>query len=184
MTNVETYRKVMEVNFFGTLTISKTFLPLLKIKKGRLIIMTSICGRVAIPGHGAYACSKFALQGLADIMRLELRRWGVKVVNVEPGSSDTGFVDKNLVSLKESWERAPEDFRQKYGKKWLWLCKIPLKYVLGNPEKVVDAYVHATLGRFPKSRYVVGFIDTYICWILSFMPCFISDFVQTTTLGM
>jgi len=190
MTDTETFRKVMEVNFFGTLTMTKTFLPLLKQKKGRLIIMTSTCGRLALPGHVAYSCSKFALQSLCDILRLELHRWGITVTNIEPGGAHTGFFDKNLIGLKESWNSAPKEIQLKYGEEWLskqlaLLEKFPTQWVLGNAEKVVDAYVHACLGRFPKSRYVVGFVDTYVHWILSFLPCFISDFViQKTTLGL
>jgi NAD(P)-dependent dehydrogenase (short-subunit alcohol dehydrogenase family) len=69
--------------------VTQAVLPMLRTSRGRVVFMSSISGRVSTPFMGAYAGSKFALEGLADALRVELRPWGIRVTLVEPGSIDT-----------------------------------------------------------------------------------------------
>jgi len=161
MTDKDTFRKVMEVNFFGTLNCIKRFLPLLRKKKGRLIIMSSLSGGYPPPGFSAYSSSKAALSALTDTLRIEMKAWDITVCKIEPGGANTGFIQKNLQGLMTSWETCDHDIKEKYGKDWLknqlgFYRNVPTE-ILINPEKIVDAYVHACLGRFPKSNYRIGF---------------------------
>jgi NAD(P)-dependent dehydrogenase (short-subunit alcohol dehydrogenase family) len=82
-------RKQLEVNVVGQLAVTQAVLPLLRRATGRIIMISSISGRVSLPMAGAYGASKFALEALSDALRLELRHWGMHVVLIEPGRIET-----------------------------------------------------------------------------------------------
>ncbi len=84
-------RQQLEVNLFGAMACARAALPGLRARRGRLVLIGSIAGRRAAPGSGAYNCSKFALEGWGEALRFELDPFGVKVVIVEPGPTESGF---------------------------------------------------------------------------------------------
>ncbi|GAA6744471.1 hypothetical protein Thermus71206_23190 [Thermus antranikianii] len=73
------FRQVLEVNVLGAFATVRTFLPLLRKSRGRVVLMGSVSGLVALPLAGPYAASKFALEALADALRGELLPFGVRV---------------------------------------------------------------------------------------------------------
>jgi NAD(P)-dependent dehydrogenase (short-subunit alcohol dehydrogenase family) len=79
-------RAQLEVNLFGTRAVTRAFLPPMRQRRGRRIInVSSILGRFALPGSGVYSASKFALEAAPDALRIELAPFGVQVVLVQPG---------------------------------------------------------------------------------------------------
>jgi NAD(P)-dependent dehydrogenase (short-subunit alcohol dehydrogenase family) len=82
-------RAQLEVNLLGQLAVTKALLPALKSGRGTIINVSSVGGRVTFPMHGPYHMSKFALEAMSEVLRLELAHFGVKVVIVAPGSSPT-----------------------------------------------------------------------------------------------
>jgi NAD(P)-dependent dehydrogenase (short-subunit alcohol dehydrogenase family) len=85
-------RRVMEVNFFGALAVTRVALPYLRRQRsGHIINITSLAGRVGHDGLALYCASKFALEGLGLSLALETRHLGIKVTNVEPGSFRTNW---------------------------------------------------------------------------------------------
>jgi NAD(P)-dependent dehydrogenase (short-subunit alcohol dehydrogenase family) len=76
------FRKTVEVNSVGPLAVSQAFLPMLRRSRGRIVNMSSIGGRVAQPFAGPYIASKFALEGINDVLRLELLEWGIDVIEI------------------------------------------------------------------------------------------------------
>jgi NAD(P)-dependent dehydrogenase (short-subunit alcohol dehydrogenase family) len=102
LTNLDEARGVFEVNFFGALAVTQAFLPLLRASRGRVINMSSVSGRFALPFVGIYAASKYALEAASDALRRELLAAGVEVVLIEPGSIQTPIwkhvasIDMNL----------------------------------------------------------------------------------------
>jgi NAD(P)-dependent dehydrogenase (short-subunit alcohol dehydrogenase family) len=85
-------RRVMEVNFFGALAVTRVALPYLRRQRsGHVINITSLAGMVAHGGLSLYCASKFALEGLGLSLALEARHLGIRVTNVEPGSFRTNF---------------------------------------------------------------------------------------------
>ena len=91
-------RQIFDINFFGTLAVTQSFLPLLHPSAdgatSLVINVGSVAGRIAAPFLGAYAASKHALEGASDSLRRELHGTGTKVVVVEPGYVDTPIFDK------------------------------------------------------------------------------------------
>jgi NAD(P)-dependent dehydrogenase (short-subunit alcohol dehydrogenase family) len=83
---IDELRDVLEVNLIGAVAVTQAFLPLLKASHGRIVNITSVAGRAALPFMGPYAASKFGLEAISDSWRRELMPFGVKVIVIEPGS--------------------------------------------------------------------------------------------------
>lgn len=91
-TSLETDRQIMEVNFFGTIALSKSVLPLLiKQKSGHIVVMSSISGKFGFYLRSAYSASKHALHGFFDSLRMEVYTDNVKVLIVCPGKINTNI---------------------------------------------------------------------------------------------
>ena len=94
-TSLEEARAQFETNFFGVLRVCRSVLPVFRGQGSGIIVnIGSIAGRVSLPFQGFYAASKFALEGLTEALRMEVRPFGVRVVLVEPGDFATGFTDR------------------------------------------------------------------------------------------
>ena len=94
LVDLEDFRRVLEVNVIGVVAVTQAFLPLLKRARGRIVNISSVSGRVAMPFMGPYAASKFALEAVSDSLRRELLPFGVDVIVVEPGSVQSRIWDK------------------------------------------------------------------------------------------
>ncbi|GAA5335480.1 MULTISPECIES: SDR family oxidoreductase [Thermus] len=102
-------REVLEVNLLGPFLGLKAALPALKRWRGVVVNVGSLAGKNPFKGGAAYNASKFGLLGLMGAAMLELREEGVRVVNVLPGSVDTGFAGN---TPGQSWKLSPEDVAQ------------------------------------------------------------------------
>ena len=97
---LDEFRAVLDTNLLGTLLASRAFAPLLGAdqtlsgRKGRIVNITSIAGKIGAPFAGAYVASKFAVEGLSEVMRRELSLYGIDVVIVAPGAVDTLIWDQ------------------------------------------------------------------------------------------
>jgi NAD(P)-dependent dehydrogenase (short-subunit alcohol dehydrogenase family) len=97
---LDEFRRQLEVNLVGTLAVTQAFLPLLGAQQaapfppGRIINISSISGRIAYPFMGAYAASKHGLEALSDALRRELLPYGIDVVVIQPGTTQTPIIEK------------------------------------------------------------------------------------------
>lgn len=93
-------RQQFEVNVFGLLHVTQQCLPLLgaypnaPMPRGRIINISSVSGKIAYPFMGAYAASKHALEALSDSLRRELMLYGIDVILIEPGTTQTPIIQK------------------------------------------------------------------------------------------
>lgn len=87
----EEIRYQMEVNFFGTVNVTKTFLPQLRKTKGKIFNFSSVFGFMGFPLTSLYCASKYAVEGLTESLRGELAPHGVQVCLIEPGGYRTNF---------------------------------------------------------------------------------------------
>jgi NAD(P)-dependent dehydrogenase (short-subunit alcohol dehydrogenase family) len=85
----EELTRQLDVNVVGQLRVLQAFLPALRRSQGRVVLMGSIAGRSALPFLGAYAMSKFALEAMADALRVEVAPFGMHVSIVQPGTIAT-----------------------------------------------------------------------------------------------
>lgn len=90
--SLEEARALFDLNFFGTLSVCRAVLPILRQQRGGYIVnIGSIGGLIAVPYQALYSASKFALEGLTEALRLEAGQWKIKVVLIEPGDHRTAF---------------------------------------------------------------------------------------------
>jgi NAD(P)-dependent dehydrogenase (short-subunit alcohol dehydrogenase family) len=145
----------LEVNVIGQLRVTQALLPALRRRRGRIVIMGSISGLSALPFLGAYAMSKFALEGMADALRVELAPWGIHVVLVEPGTIATPIWTKPQRSAAELSPRAVE----LYGERLDQFRRLAAKRASANAVPAVEVakvVEQALTVKQPKTRYVVG----------------------------
>ena len=159
----EVIRGQFETNVFGTLELTNRVLPVMRGQgEGRIIINSSILGFAAMPYRGAYNASKYALEGLADTLRLELVGSGVYVSLVEPGPISSRFRDNAYAMYLKNIEPETSCHRDKYQDLEARLLKQgpAVPFTLG-PEAVLKRVIHALEAKRPQARYYVTF-PTYL----------------------
>ena len=99
-TTPDVLRSIMETNFFGTVEVTRAFLPVLKNgNKPAIVNISSIVGKRALPARGLYSASKFAMEGWSQAIRAELYKDGIDVLVINPGLTQTNF-SKNMLEQK------------------------------------------------------------------------------------
>ncbi|MFC4597742.1 SDR family oxidoreductase [Cohnella hongkongensis] len=97
---MEAWRAQMETNFFGVVALTRAVLPVMREQgRGTIIQIGSVSGRVALPGYGAYAASKFAVEGFSESLRHEAAPYGIRVYLVEPGAYRTAIWSKGFAEM-------------------------------------------------------------------------------------
>jgi NAD(P)-dependent dehydrogenase (short-subunit alcohol dehydrogenase family) len=158
LVTIDEWRAQMEVNFIGQVAVTQALLPALRKRRGRIVNITSIGGRLATPFLGPYNASKFALEAVTDALRQELRPFGVDVVAIEPGAVATPIWDKGRESAEEVTARMPAEGVELYGAGIEALRRgIAQAERAGVPPlDVAKAVAHALTASRPNTRYVIG----------------------------
>ncbi|CAF2060319.1 unnamed protein product [Rotaria magnacalcarata] len=178
---VDTVRQIMNVNFFGHVTMTKRFLPLLIAKRdSRVVNMSSICGFISLPGSAAYCASKYAFESFSDCLRHEMRPWHLRVSIIEPGTMQTAMTERLEVSLKNVWLQLPNDTRKRWGeqffeKSFKLVINSPFIRYSEDPEKVIRVLEHAIISTTPHIRYRPGWQSSLFFYPLSILPCWLVD---------
>jgi NAD(P)-dependent dehydrogenase (short-subunit alcohol dehydrogenase family) len=155
---LDDFRRTLEVNTTSQLAVTQAFLPLLRKSRGRIVNMSSIGGRVAQPFAGPYIASKFALEGVTDVLRCELLEWGVDVIAIEPGTIATPIWEKSSREAEDVLAKLTPQQRDLYGKRLAKMTKVLERQTKRGapPEKVADAVEKALTASRPRTRYPVG----------------------------
>mmetsp|Transcript_19251 Transcript_19251/g.31002 ORF Transcript_19251/g.31002 Transcript_19251/m.31002 type:complete len:252 (-) Transcript_19251:321-1076(-) len=160
--DMNSYRKVFDVNFFGLVEMTKAFLPMLRKEKGRIIMNTSIAGRLAGPFFSSYAASKHAVEGFADSLRREMLPFGVKVSVLQPGFTTTPIFKTDIfITSKEPYTQYERNFWKSF---WKDAIGAP------SPQVTSQAVIHAMRSPSPWTRYLVGKDKEIVSAIIKFMP--------------
>jgi len=160
-------RAQFEANVFGWHELTTQIIPLMRANgRGRIIQNSSVLGLVAMKYRGAYNASKFAIEGLTDTLRLELRDSPIKVSLIEPGPIVSQFRANALAAFQEHIDIEnsvhAKDYQQQISR--LGKKDVSNKLTLG-PEAVTKALIHAIESNRPKVRYYVTF-PTYLFALL------------------
>ena len=151
----EELTRQLDVNVVGQLRVLQAFLPALRVARGRIVIVGSIAGRSALPFLGAYAMSKFALEAMADSLRVELQPWGMHVAIIEPGTIATAIWTKPQRTI----ESLPPEIVERYGTRLEQFRRLAAARSSrhGVPAASVAAAIeHALTAARPRTRYVIG----------------------------
>lgn len=155
---IDELRQQLEVNLVGQVAVTQAFLPNVREAKGRIVNVSSIGGKIALPMVGPYAASKFGLEAVSDSLRRELRPWGIHVSLIEPGAVITPIWERGRETADRVEAAMGEQARTYYGKLAQRIRKetenIPERGV--EPDEVAKAIEHALTAPRPKVRYVVG----------------------------
>src|SRR4051812_39305998 len=160
--DLDDFRRTIEVNTTGQLAGTKPFLPLLRRSQGRIVNMSSIGGRVAQPFAGPYVASKYALEAVNDVLRVELLEWDIDVIAIEPGTIATPIWEKSSQEAEKVLERLSPELRDLYGKRLTKMAKVLERQTKRGvpPDKVAQAVERALTSSRPRTRYLVG--DAYV----------------------
>lgn len=107
--SLETFRSVMDINFYGTVYATKYALPHLLASKGSLVGISSINGHRATPARSAYSASKYAMEGFLESLRTEVMKRGMHVLSVSPGFTSSNIRNKALNAEGKSQGESPRD---------------------------------------------------------------------------
>ncbi len=149
-------RAQMEINTIGHLAMIQALLPLLKAARGIILNVSSVGGRMTFPVNGAYHMSKFALEAMSDVLRVELAPFGVRVVILEPGGSPTAIWETSLNRARVRQAAGPkEEYRP--------LISAVERYAriserMGFPSELFALAVEKVLNsRRPPTRYAIPY---------------------------
>lgn len=177
---MEEVRYEFEVNVFSVVRLCQVFLPLLRKCSGRIVNMSSVSGRMSLPGLGAYSGSKFALEAFSDSLRRELRPQKIEVVLIEPGPIKTPIWEKSALKSRAYMEK--QESHEAYPLYKVFIDKlneISSRSAENAPEPIeVAKLVHQSIeSSSPKARYVVGISNWLRAQSASFVPAKTVDYL-------
>jgi len=145
-------RRQFDVNVFGAVAVAKAFLPRFrKRRSGFVVNVTSMGGLITMPGIAYYCGSKFALQGISEVMRAEMAPFGVHVTALCPGSFRTDWAGRSMVRTERSideYDRLFDPIREARQKKH--------GAQLGDPEKLAEAVLTLVMSENPPPQLLLG----------------------------
>ena len=151
-TSDEEARAIFETNLLGILRVCRAAIPTMRTQgSGILINISSIGGRIGLPFQGFYSATKFALEGLTEALRMEIRGFGIRAVLIEPGDFCTGFTDSRHIvkasSISDVYRASQEH-----------VLSIVEKDERGgaSPDAIAHLVARILAKRSPRVRYTVG----------------------------
>jgi NAD(P)-dependent dehydrogenase (short-subunit alcohol dehydrogenase family) len=172
-------REIFEVNLFGYHDLARRVIPVMRKQgHGRIVNCSSVLGLVGMKWRGAYVSTKFAMEGLTDVMRIEMKGTGVEVILIEPGPIGTR-IRENAIPHFEKWidwensARRPE-YEALRGR----------LYEKGGPDRfelpcsaVTAKLIHALESRRPAPRYFVTTLTYLMNFARRLLPTRMLDWV-------
>jgi NAD(P)-dependent dehydrogenase (short-subunit alcohol dehydrogenase family) len=178
-TSIEEAKRQLDVNFFGAFRICRAVLPAMRTQKsGYIVNIGSIGGLIAIPYQAMYSASKFALEGLSESLRMEVRPFGVKVVIIEPGDHKTA-ITQNRTATSGGTETYSESFQAA-------LARTAHDEQNGpGPEQVARLLYRIVNTRHPRLRYTIGPAQQRAAvWLKRLLPYSVTEYSMRTYFGL
>ena len=182
-TSMNDMRKVMDVNFFGHVAMTKKFLPLLIAKRdSRVVNICSVAGYLASPSMSAYCASKYALESFSDCLRREMFPWSLRVSVIEPGFMRTPIIQGGPKSFSDFWNSVSSDVQERWGVEFFRALfdgrkNSSMLNKAEDPMKVVKSLRHAVMNTAPHIHYRPGWQSSLVFFPLSRLPAWITDWL-------
>jgi len=182
---VDDFRRQLEINLTGQVAVTQALLPAIRRGDGRLVFISSIGGRMALPLTGAYHAAKFGIEAVGDVFRQELRPWGIPVSIVEPGSIDTPIWERGEQTADEVGSRSPQR-EALYGRAIERYRKVIRETAERGipPEKVAATIERALTSRRPRARYLVGIDAKVQARLKPLLPTPLLDRIVARAMGL
>jgi NAD(P)-dependent dehydrogenase (short-subunit alcohol dehydrogenase family) len=154
---VEDVRRQFETNVFGLIRMCQLVLPGMRRQRwGRIVNLSSMGGKLTFPGGGAYHATKHAVEAISDVLRFEVRGFGIDVVLIEPGLIRTRFGETAVGSMDAAESEGPYgEFNAAVAKATAGVYEGPMARLGAGPEAVARKIEHAISARRPRTRYPV-----------------------------
>ena len=157
--SMDSIRRQFETNVFGLIRMCQLALPGMREQRyGRIVNISSMGGKLSFPGGGVYHATKYAVEAISDVLRFEVKNFGVDVSLIEPGLIRTNFAETvaTQMDMPSQTNGAYDDFNTAVGKNTAKTYENPL-YVKfgGGPEAVAKVIEKAITSSKPKTRYKV-----------------------------
>lgn len=151
-TSIDEAKSQLETNFFGVLRVCRAALPVMRAQgEGLIVNISSLGGLIPLPFQALYSASKFAVEGLTEALRLEVRPFGIHVTLIEPGDMHTGFTDQRV--RVAAW--GPGSAYAPYAERVLQIAETDERNG-GTPEMVAALLERILRSPNPAPRYQVG----------------------------
>ncbi len=170
-TELSDAKKQMNVNFFGTVNMTRAVLPQMREqKRGRIVNISSVAAPAAIPFQAYYSATKAAINAYTAALANEVRPYGITVTAVQPGDIATGFTaarEKSIAGDAEYGGRISKS-----------VAKMEHDEQNGMKPEAAGAYVaKVAMKKHPKPLYTIGFSYKAICVLLKLLPCRLANWL-------
>jgi len=189
---METYRRVMDVNYFAVVRLTQPFVQMLKQAKGRVVIVSSVDGIVSLPGNAPYDGSKYAVEAYADALRVELSFWDVHVAVVNPATMRTPLALGFFEAHKKAWDMMEKQepdgaWKETWTREWLdefvTVNGRNLEMMAQDPIHAIRNVAHAVSAKYPRMRYLSGTLAKTLFRALWKMPEYWSFVIKRSTIS-
>jgi NAD(P)-dependent dehydrogenase (short-subunit alcohol dehydrogenase family) len=169
----------LDVNVISQIAVTQAVLPMIRATSGRVVFMSSVSGLYTTPGTGAYNASKYAIESLADALRMEVRPWRIPVSLIEPGPIRTDMWGDVLNDYDIMTNQLSEQHRDLYASHLAGSRKLMgrLQKLAADPRRVTKAVDHALTSKRPKRRYLLDIASRAQKTIIAITPTAINDAV-------
>jgi len=169
----------LHVNVTAQIGVTQAVLPKIREARGRIVFMSSVSGFITAPGTGAYSASKYAVESLADALRMELRPWRIPVSLIEPGPIRTDMWGDMLDQHDRMAAQLTDEHRALYASHLAGTRKLlgRMQKLAADPKKVTKAVDHALTSRRPKRRYILDVVSRAQKAIVAVSPTSVNDAV-------
>ncbi len=150
-------REIFETNLFGYHDLTRQVIPMMRAQgAGRIINCSSVLGLVGMRWRGAYVATKFAMEGLTDVMRIEMAGTGIKVILIEPGPITSDIRQKSIPHFERwiDWENSARADEYRTLRSRLYESNGPDRWEL-PASAVTEKLIHAVESPRPRARYYV-----------------------------
>jgi NAD(P)-dependent dehydrogenase (short-subunit alcohol dehydrogenase family) len=151
-------REIFEVNLFGYHDLTRRVIPAMRAQgHGRIVNCSSVLGLVGMTWRGAYVATKFAMEGLTDVLRIEMKGTGIEAILIEPGPIATKIRENAIPHFEKwiDWQASARSEQYKALRGRLYGKKAGRDAFELGPEAVTAKLVHALEARRPRARYFV-----------------------------
>jgi NAD(P)-dependent dehydrogenase (short-subunit alcohol dehydrogenase family) len=183
---MQDFRRQLEINVFGQIMVTQSFMPLIRTARGRVCFIGSTGGYFSAPFMAPYSASKYCIEAFVDSLRVELAPWGIQVSVIQPGAIQTEIWEKSKADADDLLSRLPPEAITYYGKAIDAIkeqVEKTVKYAV-PADHVARSVVHALTATRPRTRYRVG-IDAFIQFLLArCLPDRVRDVLIRKMLGV
>ncbi|XP_043916086.1 D-beta-hydroxybutyrate dehydrogenase, mitochondrial-like [Protopterus annectens] len=172
---VHDYKRVAEINLFGSIRTTLAFIPLIKKSKGRMVFMSSTNAIITPQCNSIYCVTKRGLEAFCDSLRIEMKKFGVIVCVVRPGDFTSATKILKKQTAEDIWSTFSEDVKQVYSKEYVdtYIKSIDmrLKRQSRDPDEVVSTVVKTLMISNPNAVWTVASVaETSLAFICSYFP--------------